>query len=883
MRLACSYPKLVKANLKAGLHRLRHLHQVGRHHGKLVLTGAFAVVKDDTEDRVITDPAVNDLLDPDLLPRPQFAWIPAMRTVTVPRQGAILISKRDARHYFHSLKIGKRWHRWLCGPPVAMVSGQITTASKDSAPETLRYPACAAAPMGFGPSAGWAQGLTDTITRKAGLPSSARLHPSSPPPSTLPIWGSIVDDIWCAEHSEDGVLAEVGRQWMGLAEDSWVDSGVEPNFKKNVDGAAGEEVQGYYVHPWLHWVGVSVEKRRWLVQGTFHVLAKHKVLIKAVDRLVGKHGFVHSARPCLRSLFEECYAWLDLHRDSKEKFAVLPPAVWMELCMAALFVWHAQFNLSSPWSNRLECSDASLTGIGRAWGYAPTEVIQAMATYCNHPSTYTNLSLPWGIGLTEKGTCPLKRVRLPVEKIKWQTIGAPWGSDVITLGEADAAIWSAEDRLRRKSDFGHRFVHPLDSAATVGAFSKGRSPSKLLNRRCRKLCSIKLSGGYDAFYPWIPSKENPADAPSRLYEGQGHSQSHVAESYEDAPCAEEIDLHSLPGWAGSERFFLHFCSGTHRDTDVCSFVEMLSSEHGLSIHTMRIDPLVPVDSTDAWYLSCPRDLFFKRVGLECLTLIQSDRVLGGGASPPCSSISAIRHLPLPGGKGPRPLRSRKDPFNGLPGLTLREQHAVDIGSVLFLICLGMLGEIRLRGGWIFLEHPADRLCEPFASFFSSVEVTYFKYVCNAVYELTHQCMFGSLSQKATGLLLPKGRKGPVRTCVHRSHGKTLFGLNAEGKFHTTEAAKYPPDFARALAEDFVGCLVTARERGYHRALRPVALRGDGDDSLPEGLAACLVRDPWTGTRSLGWKWPQPSTGFLADKLEAVHSGQVLRGSSEPQQ
>ena len=96
--LSSSYPKLVRANVKAGLHVLRRRGQVAKHRGKLCLAGAFAVAKDDLEDRVITDPAVNSLLDEELMPRPKFAWIPSMRTVMVPKTGRLLISKRDARH-----------------------------------------------------------------------------------------------------------------------------------------------------------------------------------------------------------------------------------------------------------------------------------------------------------------------------------------------------------------------------------------------------------------------------------------------------------------------------------------------------------------------------------------------------------------------------------------------------------------------------------------------------------------------------------------------------------------------------------------------------------------------------------------------------------------
>ena len=68
----------MKRNVQAGLHRYKKPSQVAKHRGVRCVAGAFAVVKDDTEDRVITDPSVNQLLDPEKLPRPKFAYIPSL-------------------------------------------------------------------------------------------------------------------------------------------------------------------------------------------------------------------------------------------------------------------------------------------------------------------------------------------------------------------------------------------------------------------------------------------------------------------------------------------------------------------------------------------------------------------------------------------------------------------------------------------------------------------------------------------------------------------------------------------------------------------------------------------------------------------------------------
>lgn len=562
--LSASYPELVKRNVQAGLHRYKKPSQVAKHGGVRCLAGAFAVPKDDSEDRVITDPSVNQLLDPDALPRPKFAYIPSLRSVTVPRGGLVLVSKRDARHYFHRLQIGRKWQRWLCGPPISLHGrcGGLRVV----------YPSCRATPMGFGPSAGWAQALTDLVAQDASLPPEKRLYPDSVAPETLPIWGSIIDDIWALDHVNGDGDVPVGPTWLDEASRAWTTRGVQPHDKKSVNAAAGEEIQGYYVHPQQHWVGVSLEKRRHLFQASMLVLLRKKVHFKVLERLVGKHGFIHSARACLRSIFQDTYGWLDELRRTRPGLVELPSNVWIELMVSTLLIAFAQFDMSSSWSTRVEATDASMTGLGRAFAVMPEHVVRTMARYCSAQGTYTNLALPWGIGLDSEGKCPFFKVRLPSKMVKWKTIGTPWKPTHITVGEGDAVVWCAHDRLRRPADDDSRFLHPIDSAAMLGALVKGRSSSKQINARCRKVAVYNLSGGHEPFYMWVPSKDNPADAPSRLFE-VGTSESAAGDDEQPESRHDTVDLRDLALWPHDSVFFIHLCSGPRRWGDVLWCVE----------------------------------------------------------------------------------------------------------------------------------------------------------------------------------------------------------------------------------------------------------------------------------------------------------------------
>ena len=142
-----------------------------------------------------------------------------------------------------------------------------------------------------------------------------------------------------------------------------------------------------------------------------------------------------------------------------------------------------QFRVEGPWSTRVEVTDASLSGLGRASATFPLEVVQDIARLSDHKGFYTNLSLPWGISLVEIPTVLVKKVEWPVEKVRWLKFAAKRSADLITINEADGIVWSVLDRLRRPGELRSRFVTGTDSAACCGAFSKGRSKSRRLNAR----------------------------------------------------------------------------------------------------------------------------------------------------------------------------------------------------------------------------------------------------------------------------------------------------------------------------------------------------------------------------------------------------------------
>eukprot|EP00974_Lingulodinium_polyedra_P000330 31664-Lingulodinium_polyedra.AAC.1 len=110
-------------------------------------------------------------------------YLPMLGTLTVGKHQRLWVSKRDARHYFHVLKVGKPWRRLLRAPGL-LRGGR------------LRYPRARAWPMGYKASAVIAQSVTECCAERAGLPAGSRCLPGRPTPLRPPVWGAIIDDVW---------------------------------------------------------------------------------------------------------------------------------------------------------------------------------------------------------------------------------------------------------------------------------------------------------------------------------------------------------------------------------------------------------------------------------------------------------------------------------------------------------------------------------------------------------------------------------------------------------------------------------------------------------------------------------------------------------------
>ena len=194
-----------------------------------------------------------------------------------------------------------------------------------------------------------------------------------------------------------------------------------------------------------------------------------------------------------------------------------------------------------------------------------------------------------------------------------------------------------------------------------------------------------------------------------------------------------------------------------------------------------------------------------------MSVIRAGRCAGGLGSPPCSTWSRARHRPLPGGGGPRPLRTREEPFACIHDRSSRERSACIIGTDLALIVVYLLSLIAALGGWIALEHPADP-GPPFPSLFATEPIADMCCLLRCVIVDFHQCLHGAPARKPTGLLtndFSLARRVLVThngKCNHPQGHRAHIGINEAGQFLTTPLAAYPPRLCQCLAQCFADAL-----------------------------------------------------------------------------
>ena len=755
-----------------------------------------------------------------------------MRALKIPPGSHVILCKKDARHFFHALGIGAKWAKYTAHPPILGRSGALDAV----------YPCHLATPMGFTASASWAQAFNEVVARRSELPVPSRLIDDKAPPATLPIWASILDDFWTLEVDSpqrwgETLLSRIGTEWAGF--------GLDTNTKKDVLNASTGEVQGAFVHGTDLWLGVSMGKRTHLLQAGLHIISRPWARLRLMERFVGKVSFALGFKSCARSVFQEVYVWIQACRCRGAVGLYLWPAVRAEIFAVCALVPMLEIDLAAPFAPRVETSDASPGGHGRAWATWSDHDVHEACRLVEGRGWYTNLGSQFCVTDEDERTCAAQQLRFDPSLWSWKKAGRPGGYAHINLEEANALVWSAHDRLRRADEQSVKALHIVDSTAVAGAAKKGRSASRLLNARMRQLCAVCIAGGLELFIAWCASGLNPSDDPSSWFGIRSGKSSSWSAAFRPAlpiPClrsastsrpwlrstsalssvadilaAAVLDFDGGVGKLNSilsefpvdTIFAIHLCSGPARGGDFAEQLVGHAAAQNLNLVVLSIDPLLhPL-------LDLLRDAIFHTV----MHIITSRKHVIALAGPPCSTWSRARHHRLAGGGGPRPLRHRFRPWHCLSHRTSAEVRAVELGSALALRCLWLLWAAAVRHHWILLEHPADAGHPVPSLFFTSeaqVLLAASDFICTFV-----QCAYGAPAVKPTTIITTDSSLVSTlqshAQCMHPRGHRPAIGLRSRGGFKTTSLSAYPTAFSSVLAAAAVDYALRHRWRDRPQA------------------------------------------------------------------
>ena len=116
-KLHSSYPHLVHKAFSVGLLEPSTSAGVLHQNGVPIEGGGFGVAKDEKEDRWISPLEFsNDVVDLTRMPVMLTPYMPQLAGVFISPKDRVLVSKRDARHYFHQLRTHPSWRPFPVSP-----------------------------------------------------------------------------------------------------------------------------------------------------------------------------------------------------------------------------------------------------------------------------------------------------------------------------------------------------------------------------------------------------------------------------------------------------------------------------------------------------------------------------------------------------------------------------------------------------------------------------------------------------------------------------------------------------------------------------------------------------------------------------------------------
>ena len=433
------------------------------------------------------------------------------------------LSKRDARCLFDQLRIGEALQPYMGRPPVRVrellsVGGlsrrelAACLADVDRASDHhLVYPASCVWPMGFSWSSYVAQSKMIRVCSSAGLRDDTMLSVDLPTPlSTDQTFALATDDVLLFSRTGRGE-AEATLRCLDTAFDRCK---VLRHAAKDVDYVLNGTAIGVDLHEGTALCPHS-PKLATLLVALLELLRVRQASPWGLAALFGVvQWFDQLNRPlfaCLHSIY--AFVRADKPKTLRPLDTEHLAEVLLVLSLAPL--WEA--DLTRSWLPGIAASDASQDfGFGVCFTPTSPAYARAVGTLATKGDIFVRLERG------EEGDEP-ERIRkgtphrLGLRKSAFSTVVCARAQHHAHSGtlEAGAITLLLKWLLRAPARHATRVPALVDALAVLGAATRGRSSAPTLRPEVRRIAALTLAGDFLMRYIYVPSEDNPADAPSR--------------------------------------------------------------------------------------------------------------------------------------------------------------------------------------------------------------------------------------------------------------------------------------------------------------------------------------------------------------------------------
>ena len=434
----------------------------------------------------------------------------------------IYYSKRDAETFFDVLQVPSELQPWF-GQPAVKVSEVNSGWTLDIlctfvddlggsrlTEDMMLHPAHAVWPMGFSWSSAVAQSVTLSVATTAGVSRDNILCADCPPPQD--------QSELCWVATDDTVFAHrdlsLGKRTLEQFDAAMAESCIPRKTSKDVTLTEHVTALGCDLSSRPHMAEPAAAKLAACFCSLLDRLNRGMAAPKAANGLLGVlQWFCLLQRPAF-SVFDNIYEFA--RRQPQHIPQELPKLVMVELAVACGLLPLLAVSLDRPYHEELlACDAAPEFGFGVCAAPCSQDILHRLGCLAERRGDFVRLYREDGDEPEVPRLGTPHRLNMPKHSFKTVVSSrAKWGAHSGVL-EAHGLLLVLKWVGRNWRKHHKRLVVLVDAKAVLGAAAKGRSSAPALRGVIRAIAAHSLASDLLLRLVYVPSEDNPADAPSR--------------------------------------------------------------------------------------------------------------------------------------------------------------------------------------------------------------------------------------------------------------------------------------------------------------------------------------------------------------------------------